>query len=369
MKLVYPDYNNSILNVSNSLLKHYGVSVKYNTIAELDNELKKNYNHIIYILLDGMGVNVIKYHLSKNDSLHKYMVKEITSVFPPTTVAATDAVLSGLPPISNGHLGWSQYFKNEDTNLVVFQNFDYYTQIKQKVDLRKKYLSFKRLGEQITDINPSIVTKEYFPDFLEGGSKSFAEEIERVLLTTHNTDQSFNYVYWTQPDLFEHIYGVYSSEVKEVITNLNHDFSDLIDNITDDTLVVAIADHGLINIEEILLKDYPELTSLLLRKPSIEPRATNFFVKKGKEELFKDTFNKLFSQKFRLYSKQELLASKLFGEGVMHSLVPDFLGEYMAIAIDKYMFVFEESNNYIGHHAGLSEEEMMVPLIMCSKKQ
>ena len=126
MKIVYPNYKDSIMNVSNSILKSYGISNKYPSIELLDKELAKGFNHIVYILLDGLGANLINNLLTKNDSLNKYMRKEITSVFPPTTVAATDAVLSGVPPIVNGHLGWIQYFDKEDVNLVVFQNRDQY---------------------------------------------------------------------------------------------------------------------------------------------------------------------------------------------------------------------------------------------------
>ena len=108
MIIKFPDYNNSIMNVSNSILKYYGVKTNYNGIDILDKKLENEYNHIIYILLDGMGSNIVKKLLKKSDGLRRYMRKEITSVFPPTTVAATDAVISGVPPITNGHLGWVQ---------------------------------------------------------------------------------------------------------------------------------------------------------------------------------------------------------------------------------------------------------------------
>ena len=143
MKLYYPDYTNSIMNVTNSILKHYNAPTLHPSIPFLDAELAKGYNHIIYILLDGMGTNVIHNHLLKTDGLRKHLKKEITSVFPPTTVAATDAVLSGIPPISNGYLGWTQYFEKEDSNCVVFLNIDYYTHEPLKENLREKYLSSK----------------------------------------------------------------------------------------------------------------------------------------------------------------------------------------------------------------------------------
>ncbi|MCK5761731.1 MAG: alkaline phosphatase family protein, partial [Candidatus Izimaplasma sp.] len=324
---------------------------------------------VIYILLDGMGTNLIKNLLKEEDSLSKYMHKEITSVFPPTTVAATDAVLSGVPPIVNGHLGWVQYFEKEDINLVIFQNFDFYDNERiPNEDLRSKYLSFDRIGDQDHRHNPNVVTNELFPAFIENGSATFNEEIERVLLITHNTDKSFNYLYWTEPDLIEHKTGIYSEETKDMMQNLNNDFTELIENISDDTIVICIADHGLTNIIELPLFDNKKLLSMLKRLPSIEPRAINFFVKEGLLHEFKNLFNKHYSKYYKLYTKQEILKSKLFGVGKPHKLIDMFLGDYIALAIDKYMFTLGNGKGYIAHHAGMSQDEMMVPLIIYSKK-
>lgn len=369
MKICKPDYHRSILNVSNSLLHHYGIETPYNGIDILDQELLKNYNHIVYILLDGLGVNILKEHLSKEDALLQYMKKEITSVFPPTTVAATDAVISGVPPISNGHLGWVQYFPKEDVNVVVFRNEDFYdSEHLLSEDLRAKYLGFEQIHEKIARFNPDVKTFELFPSFREGGSESFAEEIERVLTITNNTDASFSYVYWIQPDMVEHIAGVHSAEVKATVQELNHNFEELIQEINNDTLVICIADHGLIDIKEMPLFQYKEIMDMLLRKPSLEPRATNFYVKAECIHKFRTRFNALFGKYFILYSKEEILNSKLFGEGKQHPMVDSFIGDYIAIAIDKYMFTLNAESVYKAHHAGLSEAEMMVPLILFSKK-
>lgn len=368
MKIKKPDYQNSILNVSNTFLHHYGINTKYNGVPLLEDALTKDINHIVYILLDGLGSNIIKHHLSNEDYLKKYMKSEITSVFPPTTVAATDTVLSALPPISSGYLGWVQYFYNEDVNAIVFQNKDFYDVGRTlKTNLRDTYLSFTPITEQIHQKNNNIKTEIFFPSFIEGGSESFTEEIDKVLLTTHNTDQSFSYLYWTEPDLTQHKKGIYSDETHQMIKSLNKDFTQLCEHITDDTLVVVIADHGLIDITEIPLFKYEDITSLFLRQPSIEPRATNFFIKEGKEDLFKAKFQSYFQEDYLLYTKEELLSSGLLGEGNQHDMIDSFLGQFIAIAITDKMFTLNTNSTYKAHHAGLSEGEMMVPLIIYKK--
>lgn len=364
-----PDYTNSILNVSNTFLHHYGLSTPYPGIDVLEEYLTEDIHHIIYILLDGLGVNIVKHHLQENDYLRKYLKKEITSVFPSTTVAATDAVLSGRPPISNGHIGWVQYFPKEDVNAIVFLNKDFYDQSKTiHTNLRETYLAFDPITKQIQNQHKNVKTEIFFPSFVKGGSATFKEELEKVLLTVHNTDQSFSYVYWTEPDLTQHKKGIYSKETKKVVKDLNKDFTDLCNNLPDNTLVVTIADHGLTDVEELPLLSNEDLTSLFLRPPSIEPRATNFFIKPGEEDHFQELFNHYFGQHYELYTKQALLESKLLGEGKKHPMVDAFLGDFLAIAKTNKMFTLNKNSTYKAHHAGLSEDEMMVPLILYKNK-
>ena len=45
MSIKYPDYTNSIINVSNTFLHHYGIQTEFNGIKELEKQLESNPNH------------------------------------------------------------------------------------------------------------------------------------------------------------------------------------------------------------------------------------------------------------------------------------------------------------------------------------
>jgi hypothetical protein len=369
MKLQFPNYDNSILSVSTSLIKHYGVKSKHKSQPLLDKELAKGYKHIMLILLDGMGVNVINSMLDKDDALRKNLKASISSVFPPTTVAATNTVLLAKPPYESGYVGWVQYFEKEDSNTIVFFNKDFYDEAKDPVeDLKEKYLNHKQIYTLIKEMDSSVVTTELFPAFREDGSATFKEETLKALELTKKHDKTFSYLYWIEPDLTEHVSGITSDTTRYVLKDLSDTYQSLINSIDDETLTIVIADHGLIDIEEVELFRYQELLGKLKRLPSIEPRATSFFVKDEEIESFKVMFNKNFEDKFKLYSHVEFLNSGLLGSGTKHPMLESFIGDYMAVAIDKYMFKLNKGKEYISHHAGLSEDEMMVPLIMYSKK-
>ena len=104
--------------------------------------------------------------------------------------------------------------------------------------------------------------------------------------------------------------------------------------------------------------------------PSIEPRALNLFIKDGYQEQFVTEFNKEFGDTFLLLSKDEVKKQKLFGPGAEHPQFDGMLGDYLAVATgDLSIFnTQDEKEKFIGVHAGLTKEEMEIPLIVVEKK-
>ena len=54
------DYDHSILSISNSLLQHFNVEHKYKSLSSLDNILAENYKNVVLLILDGMGIDIMK---------------------------------------------------------------------------------------------------------------------------------------------------------------------------------------------------------------------------------------------------------------------------------------------------------------------
>ncbi len=99
-----------------------------------------------------------------------------------------------------------------------------------------------------------------------------------------------------------------------------------------------------------------------------EPRFISFFVKKHKMKQFEDAFKK-YEDKFLLFDREEFLKHKLLGTGIMHPKIDDFVGDYLAIAVSDsamksiYLQNGKWENEFLAHHSGLTEDEMLVPLI------
>lgn len=104
--------------------------------------------------------------------------------------------------------------------------------------------------------------------------------------------------------------------------------------------------------------------------PSIEPRALNLFVKKGKREQLEYEFQKSFGDQFLLLTKQQVLDQNLFGTGREHSSFQNMLGDYLAVAVSDLAIynTREEADFFVGVHAGLTEDEMQIPLIIIERE-
>ena len=76
-------------------------------------------------------------------------------------------------------------------------------------------------------------------------------------------------------------------------------------------------------------------------------------------------FNSLFKDHFILMNHEDFLGSGLLGSGVPHPRLDGFVGDYVAISTDEYCIDDYRSNDTLkGIHAGLTAEEMNVPLIV-----
>ena len=113
---VAPDYSHSILNLANSILADFGCTPFNATLPELDNVLAHGtYTHVALIVCDAMGSMNIDELLKPDSFLCKHRITPISSVFPPTTTAATTTLMSGLSPAQHGWIGWRPYLLTLNT--------------------------------------------------------------------------------------------------------------------------------------------------------------------------------------------------------------------------------------------------------------
>ena len=77
-----------------------------------------------------------------------------------------------------------------------------------------------------------------------------------------------------------------------------------------DTTIIALADHGHINVEYINLMDYPLITKMLSHNIAIDDRATSFMVKKEYKKTFPFELKKVLKDDFIIMTKEEVINHK-----------------------------------------------------------
>lgn len=365
----YPDYDRSILSVASSVLKYFGVAdCEHKTLPELDELLNKNYKNIIVMLFDGLGVSAINEHLNETDFLRLHFVCPISSVFPSTTVAATTTIESGYSPLETGWLGWDLYFDEIGENVTTFKNtLQRNGEPAAEYNVAQKYIPHKRIFQRIEEVRGKK-TAYCVSAFSKYRSKSVHHICKTVYRLSKRRKQKYIYTYWYKPDNTMHEYGVNSTEAKNEIQMINREVQKLCKKLKN-SLVIITADHGQTDCVNEYLEDYPVLKDMLKVSPSVEPRALSFFIKDGKAEAFKEEFNKIFGDSFRLMTKEEVFSENLFGHGTAHHKVKDFIGDFLAVATSNVILNISRSDfEAIGGHAGLTEEEMTVPFIAIEVK-
>ena len=67
------------------------------------------------------------------------------------------------------------------------------------------------------------------------------------------------------------------------------------------------------------------------------------------------------------YTKEDILESKLFGDGEKNEIINSELGDYLAIAKTNKTLLYEGDEVLESHHAGYTDDEIFVPLIIIEK--
>lgn len=364
---MFVDYDHSIVSLSCSILKHYGAEYHHKTFEPMDELLQHPYKHVVIMLFDGLGLEVLRHHLPENSFLRSHALGELSSVFPPTTTAATTSIESGLTPAEHGWLGWNLYFPELGDIVSLFPNTRRGTQEQAaKFHAARQYLRYRTVYEKIEETGNA---KAYVVS-LYGSARitKYEELFDTVKGLCRKEERNYIYAYWGEPDYTMHDVGCCHESITEIIRDIDQRVERLCRDLKD-TLLIVTADHGHGDTGYFLIRDYPELDRMLERPPVIEARAASFYVKQENLEQFPDLFKRLFGDQFLLLSKEAVLGQNIFGGGVCHPRLPELMGDYLAVAVSGMGINYEDSDSkWKSNHSGFTEREMKVPFIAVEKR-
>ena len=367
-----PNYKtNSLLNLINSIISGFGGKNSHPPLIGLSEEIKQSTN-VVFLVIDGMGSDVIE-KIGKTNFFLKNKVQNLTSVYPPTTTAAITTLFTGLSPKEHGLLAWLMYFKEVEEDVMILP---YKTTAGKKP--RKKIIpKIKSVFDQIK-VEKNIIMPQKLLDspynlsFIKLIKKwpyrNFNGMLTKIKIAIKsNSKQKYIYAYWPKYDLISHRYGKESKEAKDHLKKLSSKLEQFVKKIIGtNTLLLITADHGFITSGKkrtIELSKHATIRECLSHPVTGEPRSAFCYVYPKKKQLFEKYVKHKLNKYCQLHKSKDLVRKGFFGEGKAHPNLLNRLGDYVLIAKKNYIFTDSMNHFFKGHHAGLSKEEMTIPLI------
>ncbi len=366
---MFVTYDESILSHVASVRNYFGLSSSYPPDRRLSGLLEeKKPEKIFLLLIDGMGLKQIQRKLDVDAFLNRNLFASTVSVFPPTTTAATTSIRNGKAPNENGWLGWCQYLKEIDDIIIPFRSRGFYNGAEYEEGIFGKCVPVNATENELKRIG--IGAGILFPSFAEDGCEDFDEMCMRLIDLSYSGEYRYVYAYWDKYDTYMHEHGPSSKICDSYLEHINYEIEHLAKNLKEDTLLIVTADHGQVDIKRFYNLWNSPFEPYFARRPSLEQRAMAFSIVKGKEKEFEKRFKEAFEDDYVLLSKSQVLESKLFGVRGDHPRFEEFIGDYIAIAKSDMVLIYREGGDYFykGQHAGMCDDEMMIPLIVCQNE-
>jgi len=400
IKPQYKDYCFS--NIPSFIIDQFNKTNLSKLPKEVIFETNKNYQKIIFFLIDGFGWRFFEKY--QDHPFFKFIEKngvisKLTSQFPSTTAAHITTIHTGLPVGKHGVFEWFYYEpkidliiapllysiagNQEETNKLnnlLIKPKDIYPKQTFYQILKKAWI--KSYIFQHREYTPSHYSNWVF----RGSTKIFpyktiTEAIVNLFdLLDKEKEKSYYFLYFDKIDSISHQYGPSSKQAEEEILS----FLDIMKRLFlkefqkhKEVLFLLTADHGQIEVSPkttfYLNKKLPKIKKWLktnknsqLLVPAGSPRDMFLYVK---EEFLDEAFSYLSKRLNNIalvYKTKDLIKTGLFGEKNSRTFLKR-VGNLLLLSIGNQTIwwyekgVFEQ--RFFGHHGGLSREEMEIGLV------
>ncbi len=400
-EFVVPHYEGySIVNLINAVLARLGLEPPG---PPLPRGLlpERPVRRVVLLLIDALGYRQLLRTLEREpDSFWARLVARgrlspLTSVFPSTTVVALASLHTGLTPREHGVVGFRLFLRELGliANLLRLKpTFDPEDDRLFRMGLTPRALlgaptiheRLERAGVPSYVLIPRPYARSGLSRMLNPRAArllpyaSLADLMTqlRALLTTleGRGERAFVFAYWDALDAVAHERGpetdAWRLELRTLAFALEQGLFPGGVAPLDGTLVLITSDHGQLPAppkERVLqLKRHPGLTRRLRLAPTGEYRACYLHAKPDALRELEAGLKERFGDELVVVRSRDALEAGLFGppHGRTHPETPERLGDLIAIPRGRQALYWPyDPFELKGRHGGLSDEEMLVPLI------
>ncbi|MEJ2621916.1 MAG: alkaline phosphatase family protein [Candidatus Thiodiazotropha sp.] len=359
-----------------------GAPHSYSEHRLLSAERIAEYRQVLLWIVDGLGLNYLRAQ-TKAKHLNANLLGGMTSVYPPTTSTAVTTFLTGLAPQQHGLTGWHMFFYELGAILAVLPGRPRYGGVAYSqagIDLQA-LLQLKPLTDLIPGSTACLVPEKIagsdFTQSLLGSSKLLTHSNlqalqQNIIGRMQQGEERYLFAYWPELDSLGHRDGIWSESAGHHLMELDRCFSEIAAQCHETgTLVILCADHGQIDSHpqrRLSLDEFPRLTDCLALPLTGEPRSAYCYLRPDKSHYFDQYVTDHLAEKAKLYQSNELIEQGWFGLGESHPQLNRRIGDRVLLMEADYTLndwlAQETRYPLIGVHGGLSEDELLVPLIV-----
>ncbi len=339
-------------------------------------------DHYVLVLVDGMGTSALE-KLPPGSFLRSHLAEQLLAVFPPTTAAAMTTLATARWPGEHGVPTWWIYLERFGLSAVSLRFAERFTErpLEQygvpadevfplpSVWPAAKHQPLTVIGAGLAQ---STFTRYAGGETARAGYLDIPEALELVVRRVAAArSPTFTYVYLPQLDAIGHRKGIDTDEAAALLAGLDAQLADLASRLAARARLVVTADHGMADIppeRTFILEEDDPLMSHLLCPPTGEPTVPICHIHSGHEQAFTDLFACRFGEAFFFLTPSEAEELHLFGPGPLSPVTHRRLGTLFGIAPQPAAIYFRPRQGeffvHVGVHAGMSPQEMQIPLIL-----
>jgi len=337
--------------------------------------------HLIFILLDGLGMNVVE-KLAGDSFLRTHFKRKLAATCPSTTACALTTVATAEHPNQHGVTGWFTHVPELGLTATVlpfterFSNEGLTRRGLKPADMLPLPPIIPRMDRKALTIVPHAIVNTPYNEWSRGGSegkgyRTIPNAVDEIIqFVGHAQKPTYVHLYLPEVDTICHRMGSESPEVIPEVMKIDEQLKRLSAALDGRARIVVTADHGLIDVPEgkqtLLTKGDP-LIELLEVPISGDARMPVFHVREGKRLEFLEQAEERFGDRIAFVATEAAEAMELFGPGRISEKVRGRFGDYVGFPFERATLAYHPPEKPLGHlfkavHAGLSPQEMWVPI-------
>jgi hypothetical protein len=375
-----PDYaGGSLVNLVASIAGACGGRRRHAALKALSPEELAAARHVVLLIIDGLGDNYLM-RRGAGGELARRRRAAITSVFPSTTASAITTSYTGCTPLEHGLTGWFTYFGEAG---YVAAPLPFRTR-GDNVPLRAKGYAPERAFpapalfealpvRSIVVTHRDIVDSDYNVHHCAGAERlsyaTLGELVERVAAAVKSgPERKFVYAYWPEYDAVSHRHGSQGAEAFRELEKIDAAFGELLARLSGtDSVVVATADHGFIDVPPEQSLELPSFLASQLKLPLCGERRV-VYCHVHDAGTFAARAQDWLGERADVLPSRALREQGWFGPGEAHPRFAERIGDVALVMRGSWTVKDwtpgEPRHLHVGNHGGTSEDEMNIPLIV-----